>query len=627
MSQSSPAASPTVDASKSAAAALSGASAKPISSRDRRRATTLFLKAATLFEKSKFEEAEALDNRAAALDPDNANYALAAKVARSHAVTAWVQAATKSRLQGDSSTAREDLARALKLDPENTIVTQHIDELANDSTLARGEPKPLYRDTSDSLGPLVELAPSPAIRSFHEYAESRALLRTVYDAYGISAVPDSSLSSLKVHFDVDAVNFYDAKRLLGMVTHSFAVPLDAHKVLVLRDTADMRAQFTRAEMETVYVPGLNEKETADLLKVLKEMFDLQQAVAEPTSGTITVRALPLTLDSLNTTLRLLLDGHSQVLLDVRLIELAKIRERNTGVIPPQQLNIFNVGIAEQAVLDQNKTLVQQIIASGLASANDPLAILGILLASGQVSSPLLTSLLNNGVGVFGGGASLTGVTPLSTHLNLSINSAESRALDTIRLRLGDGESGTIKSGIRYPITTSSFSNGLSTKASTIPGLNGAGTSSALGSLVSSLLAGSMNTPMIEYQDIGLTLKATPNVMRSDEVALTLDLKVTSLAGSSVNGIPVLNSQAYSGVVTLKEGETVVVASELSKQQAHALSGVPGLTEIPGLNNATGVDNTTNYASLIIVITPHVVRGTQAGGHSPILRIDRKRQGN
>jgi len=599
------------------------APAKVVSNRDRRRATKLFLQAAKLFEQSHFEAAVKLDEKAAALDPENPNYRLAAEIARSHAVTTWVQLAAKTRLQGDSVGAREALVRALKLDPNNSIATQHLNELADDSTIARGEPKPLYEDASSTLGPLIELAPTSEVRDFHEHSETRVLLTNVFSAYGLKVTLDNSLSSQNLHFDVDAVNFADAARLVGMITHSFYIPLDAHRVFIVRDTSDLRQQYMRTEQETIYLPGLNEKEIADVTKIVKEMFDLQQAVAEPTSGTMTVRAAPLTLDSLNTTLRVLLDGHSQVLLDVRLIELARSNGRKTGLALPQQLTVFNVGIAEQALLNDNQALVQQIIAAGLASANDPLAILGILLASGQVSSPLLTSLLNNGVGVFGGGASLTGVTPLSTHLDLNSNSADSRALDRIQLRLQDGEAGTIKSGVRYPITTSSFSSAITSAASSIPGLTAAGQSSALGGSLAGLLGSMNNTPMVEYQDIGLTLKATPNVMRSDNVVLTVDLKITSLAGPTVNGVPVLNNQAYSGVITLKEGEAVVVASQLNKQQSRALSGIPGLTEIPGLNNATGVDRTTDYASLIIVMTPHVIRGTQAGGHSPMLRIERK----
>ena len=74
-------------------------------------------------------------------------------------------------------------------------------------------------------------------------------------------------------------------------------------------------------------------------------------------------------------------------------------------------------------------------------------------------------------------------------------------------------------------------------------------------------------------------------------------------------------------MTLKQGEAVVVMSELDKSQSRAISGMPGISEIPGLNDLTGKDNQKNYATLLIVITPHVIRGTQAAGHSPMMRVE------
>ena len=37
---------------------------------------------------------------------------------------------------------------------------------------------------------------------------------------------------------------------------------------------------------------------------------------------------------------------------------------------------------------------------------------------------------------------------------------------------------------------------------------------------------------------------------------------------------------------------------------------------------TGKDTQKNYATLLIIITPHVIRGTQAAGHSPMMRVEK-----
>jgi Flp pilus assembly secretin CpaC len=104
------------------------------------------------------------------------------------------------------------------------------------------------------------------------------------------------------------------------------------------------------------------------------------------------------------------------------------------------------------------------------------------------------------------------------------------------------------------------------------------------------------------------------------------MKIDALSGGSLNGNPILNNRAYSGVVTLREGEAAAVVSQLDKSESRAVSGTPGIGEIPGLNNLSNNDKQKDYSTLLIVITPRVVRGTQAAGHSPMMRVDKNAAG-
>src|SRR6202000_2051891 len=113
-----------------------------------------------------------------------------------------------------------------------------------------------------------------------------------------------------------------------------------------------------------------------------------------------------------------------------------------------------------------------------------------------------------------------------------------------------------------PIIQSSYSN-LTGSGVNIPGLNSAGVSSQLAAL--GLNTSSLNQqtiPQVQYQDIGLEMKATPFIHRNQSVALKLDLKVQALAGSSVNNIPVLTNRQFTANLDLKDGESAVVSSDL-----------------------------------------------------------------
>jgi Flp pilus assembly secretin CpaC len=595
-------------------AAAANETAQPRSG-DKRRAAKLYLAASKLFLDRQFEEAMKGFEQAAALDPTDADYRLAAGVARDHAVTALIQDAAKDRLLGNDAAARAALERARALDPSNIEINQHIDELADDAM--RSQPQPIYGQIGNTLAGPVQLEPTAGVHSFHLHTDREQLIPQVFRAYGLTAMLDGSVHPLPTRFDVDDASFEEAARVLSLDTNTFFVPLDAHRVVVAADTVTNRNQFLRQDVETVYLTGLSDEELNDAATVARNIFTMQQVTVSLSDHALALRAPQRTLEAFNATLQSLLDGRSQVLLDVRLIQVAHTSNRTTGAQLPQGIAAFNVYAEEQSILNANASLVQQIIASGLASPNNPLAILGILIASGQVTNPLLSS----GFALFGGGIAESALVPGSTTFNLSLNSSDSRELDQIQLRLEDGEKGEIKLGEKYPIQTSSFSS-LSGSVPNIPGLTGAGTSGSLSSLLSSLTSTVPNIPMVQYQDLGLTLTVTPRALRNGDVALNLEMKLNALSGSSIDGNPVLNNREYTGTVTLKEGAATVVATEMDKSQSQAVSGTPGLSEIPGLNNATDKNAQKSYATLVIVMTPHVVRGPQAAGHTAMMRVEK-----
>jgi tetratricopeptide (TPR) repeat protein len=221
---------------------------------DRRRAARLFLAASKLFQNQQFDEALPKYQQAAALDPTNRNYALAVELTRSHAVTALIQAAAKDRILGNAKTELAALQRALELDPRNIQVTEHLHEMGDEAV--RGEGSPIYAQGADTVGASVPLEPTPGVHSFHLHTDQRTAIQQVFKAYGLQPTVDDSIRFAQVRLDMDDASFEQAMRTIGLLTNSFYVPLDAHRVLVARDTPENRQQFQRLDLETIYLPGL-----------------------------------------------------------------------------------------------------------------------------------------------------------------------------------------------------------------------------------------------------------------------------------------------------------------------------------------------------------------------------------
>lgn len=579
-----------------------GAKSHSPSRSDREHAHKLFIQGARALESDDARAALDAFSRAAELDSGNQRYQESEQIARQHVVTDLIQQADKDRIMGHFKDAHAEIAEAFRIDPSDPMVAQHRDELAADVESDAATMQ------SASPAPPIRLQPKAVRLSFHLRSSERNLISQVLPAYGIQPTLDDSVGVTMVRFDVDNVDFAQAEQALGLATHTFFVPLDATRALAASDIRSNHEKFDRQGAETLYLPELSSEELTGLVQVARDMFAARVAVASASRNSLTVRAPAAELPALNDTLTGLIDGRSEIELDVRMFEVDRTKAVNLGVILPNQTQLFNVYSEARTILNSNSSLVQQIISSGLAAPGDWEAILGILLASGQVSS----SIFSGPFGVFGGGLTMTGIAYQGGSLNLQLNSSDVRALDQIQLRLEDRQEGTLKTGERYPIETSSYSS-LGSAPLNIPGLSIPGLSSSLQGLGVSLSslesAASETIPQVQYQDIGLTLRVTPTVEGMHDVSMKFNMTLSALAGSSINSLPIITNREYSAITSVPIGQTAILLSSLSRQESDAITGIPGLSEIPGFQDTTNKNTNLNIGELVVVITPHIVRGT------------------
>ena len=597
------------------------------SSRSEQQAAGQYLAGARLLEHDDLEGAEKNFRKATELAPANHDYATALTIAREHRLSALVQQAGDARIQGQNERADALLAQARTLDPDNAIVTQHINRNLLPASFGpprfisevAGDPTPWLAEAPALAGP-VKLNPSSAARSFHIHADARSVLAQVYSAYGIRASFDTSVPTGQLRFDLDDTTYEVAVPLLLRISGVFAVPITDDKVLIAQDTGENRQRFERLVQETIYVPSSTPEQMQELGNLVRSVFDIKTATVANTSGNLVVRASAETLNALNLTLADLLDGSAQVVIDLRLYSVDKTRTRNIGPQIPQQFGVYNVASAAQNLVTQNQSLVNQAIAQGVIPANaSNIQIALYLLASGVVQSSLLTDTL----GFFGNGLTLTGVTGVgTTSFSLALNSSDSRLLDTIQLRVGDRQAGNFRVGTRYPITTGSFTSGAASTSTSLAGvtINGVSASSLLNQYLGS--ASSLTIPQIQYEDLGLTLKTTPVVQKSGRVAMHLDLKIEALTGSSLDNIPILANRQFVSDITVGDGDTALMISSLSKTEAASINGIPGLGELPGFGSAAADRLTEKDSSeLVLLITPHVVRRRSPSSVGPRVALN------
>jgi type II secretory pathway component GspD/PulD (secretin) len=571
-------------------------SLRKVTTRQKNEAEDAYLDGARRFKAKDYEGAEHSFLRAMEINPTRDEYVMAVALGRQHQIAQLVQQAAAERQQNHNEKADALLAQARSLDPTNPLVQQH----ALDQGLHQ-------QATVDQLAGAIPLQATQARHSFHLRGDTRAILQQVATQYGLKAVFDSSLTSKNLRLDLDDVTYAQTIGILQMMANVFVVSVDEHTFLAADDTETNRQRLERQEEETLSLPGLTTEELNDVVNIIRNVFSVRQVSAAAGNSIIVVRAPAETINAVNQTLADLIDGGSEVLIKLQIYSVSNQRTRNIGITPPQQVSAASAAALAQNLISQNQSTVQQLIAAGVIPANaSQLQIALALIAAGVANN----SLINGAFLKLGGGLTTALISAgNSATLNFALQSSSARELDEIQLRIGDRQSATFRSGTRYPITTSVYSSVATTSTnSALSNITVNGVS--LASLLSQNLGGASSAttiPQIQYEDLGFTLKATPHVLRTGEIALHMELKVESLTGAALNNIPVLSSRQLTSDLRIHSGETALIMGYMNEQESAAIDGTPGLSELPGFQSVTDRNTNKQTDELVILLTPVLVR--------------------
>lgn len=552
-----------------------------------------FARALKLQKQGKSDQALEAFASAAGAVPRDLEYVTAREVLRQKLVYDRVKSGNDLILRGQPEQAAGEFRRALELDPSNTFSQQRLQD-----TVRIPAAMPALK-ALDEPGEL-RVVPAAGYRSFHLRGDTRALYQAIGKEFGIRPVFDESVTARQLRFDIDGVDFFTAMWVAGAMTKTFWTPLSAHEAYIAADTPQNRAQFERMALRTFYVPGVTGKEELnDLVNMLRTIFDIRFVTQQPGGSTLTLRAPRRLLDSATRLLESLDVSRPQVMLEFQVYQVSHSLLRNIGLDIPSQWQMFSLGGAALALLQQPgvQDLINQLIASGGINQANTTAIAALLQ---QLQSQSQNPLLNTPFGTFGGGMTRFAVPFPPATANFSRSDSRVSTLEHVTLRAAQNNPATMLIGTRYPILNATFA----------PIFNTAAIAKVLQN--QSFIA---PFPSFTYEDLGISIKATPRIHGTSSVTLDLTVEVKALGSQNFNGVPVISNRQYKGMITVQNGEAAVVAGMLQKSEQRMLTGIPGIVHIPGLGTATSdrakqVDET----ELLLLVTPHIVGApTQAGG--------------
>ncbi|MGB6251329.1 MAG: hypothetical protein WBF54_19600 [Terriglobales bacterium] len=568
-----------------------GAPACQGSAKDLKAARQAFKRGLKLEKSRNLEQALYEFQEAARLVPQNVEYLTATEMTRQHLAGLHLEQGNTDLLGGRQVEALAEFRTALNLDPQNEFAQQRIRDALGPAPVHTTAP-PQVVDSADTL----TAKPTDAHHDFHYRGDSRGLLTAVAASYGLTVVFDDSFPSHRVHFDLDDANFAIALSAASAVTKTFSVPLEDTVIFSAADNPENHRLFDRMGMRTFYISSANpSKDMTEIATSLRTVFEFKLVSIDQSASTITVRGPRTTLEAATQFLSQLNSPLPEVMFDLKVFEVSHSYMRNIGLHVPDNFNLFNIPAAALAALGggQNiQSLINQLIASG-----------GINQAGNQTLSALLAqlqgqqnSIFSQPLATFGGGLTLMGLSLDQLSAQLSMNESSVRQLDHVQLLASQDKDATFKLGERYPILNASFA----------PIYNNSAIAQVVGNQ-----SYTAPFPSVNYEDIGLTLKAKPVVHNNSDVAVELEIEFRSLGSSVTNGIPDILNREYKGGILLKPGEQAVVAGMVTESDEKTLAGLPFFSTIPGLGLLSSQQSKQQDSDeLLILITPYVIRSRE-----------------
>jgi general secretion pathway protein D len=343
------------------------------------------------------------------------------------------------------------------------------------------------------------------------------------------------------------------------------VPVDQALDLVL-DQSQLARQILASNMVMIYPNSPNKQkeyeqqivrtfyltnaEPKDVEAMLKAVLGAKNMFIDERAGAVILRDTPDAVRMAEKLVASLDVSEPEVMLEVEVLEMSSSKLQDLGILYPTTATLTPTPLGTAAATVTGNPMVL----SDLAHQN----------------------------------AHTITVSPLSVTLNAMKTAGVVNTLASPRIRARNKEKAKVLIGSRLPVITSGVTS------------IGAG-------------AATTQTSNVQYLDVGLTLEVQPTVHLDSDVAIKVNLEVSSVLKQVT--IAQTNTIAYeigtrnaNTLLRLKDGETQILAGLIQNSDTRNANTIPGLGDIPLLGRLFGTHHQDREKDEIVLsITPRIIR--------------------
>ncbi|HXC86731.1 MAG TPA: FG-GAP-like repeat-containing protein [Candidatus Cybelea sp.] len=466
----------------------------------------------------RFDEALNYYQQAARYAPQDT--ALIERIAsmRSKLVQDHVDAAERDALAGHADVATEELAKALLIDPGNTIVAERLKQMneMKDEPLAKPDRR---------IEGFPELKPLSPKQDLNLRGDSKTVYEQLGQLFGIKVVFDPELAARTVRLHADNVDFTTALKILSAETGTFSRPLTSTLLFVAQDTLEKRRQYAAEAEQTFVLPeSVGTEEMTELVRVLREMTGSTRVQLDSQSRALSIRDTPERLMLAGEIIRQAEKSRGEILLEIEILEVDRNKAFTLGLLPPSSAELISLtpSLISQLQQAQNLSTLITLLASIFGSGS----------SSSTAGSSLNLSSLIPPLTVVGGGKTTFLLTLPAIAAQFSDALSLVHSGRQVLLRAQDGKPASFFVGDRYPITLSLLSGslGTSTAATSVGGVS----NSILPSTSYNVGIGPVALTAADFRNIGQLDLAVVN-----EIDDTLTILENQSAGTFLQaGLPI-----------------------------------------------------------------------------------------
>jgi general secretion pathway protein D len=356
---------------------------------------------------------------------------------------------------------------------------------------------------------------------------------------------DSAIADKKISVDLQDVTFLEALDILNIQTNTFYKIINTYTIIIAPENRQKRQEYDDQVIKTFYLSNADAK---GVFALLRGLIDARNVAQNDELNAITIKDTPDKIAVAERIIRANDKAKGEVVIDVELMEVKRMRRRDIGVGLPSAL-----------------TETFDIVDGGVLSEGSNIRLNELELLKKQYNW-------------------IVGIPSLTYNFFKSVTEAHTIARP--QLRVTEGEKASINIGDQVPIPTTTYN-------------------------VSSVVGSGTPITNFTYQNIGVQISVEPRVHHNQEITLKVQIEVSSITGevqATVGAQPIIGTRSIDTVIRLKDGQTSVLAGLIRNDERDSLSGIPGLGDTPILRRLFGsTSRSKEETDIVLSLTPHIVR--------------------